>query len=78
MVSDGHPVATGDRVHAGDVLAALPELPILHEVAARLGAGPKDPVGRIASAVELALESLYLTRKPVEGHLLRRRPTVYG
>ncbi|NUT46198.1 MAG: magnesium chelatase [Saccharothrix sp.] len=62
VVSDGHPVATGDRVHAGDLLAALPELPILHEVAARMGAGPKDPVGRIASAVELALESLYLTR----------------
>ncbi|MEU7476076.1 sigma 54-interacting transcriptional regulator [Lentzea sp. NPDC042327] len=61
-VSDGHPVATGDRVHAGDLLAALPELPVLHEVAARLGAGPKDPPGRIASAVELALESLYLTR----------------
>ncbi len=61
-VSDGHPVATGDRVHAGDLLAALPELPVLHEVAARLGAGPKDPAGRIASAVELALESLYLTR----------------
>jgi len=62
-VTDGHPVATGERVHAGDMLAALPELPVLHEVAARLGAGPKDPVGRIASAVELALESLYLTRQ---------------
>ena len=39
VVSDGHPVATGDRVHAGDILAALPELPILHEVATRMGAG---------------------------------------
>uniref|UniRef100_UPI0031E4861F sigma 54-interacting transcriptional regulator n=1 Tax=Saccharothrix mutabilis TaxID=33921 RepID=UPI0031E4861F len=63
LVSDGHPVATGERVHAGDLLAALPELPLLHEVAKRVGAGPKDPVGRIASAVELALESLYLTRQ---------------
>ncbi|KAA2266450.1 magnesium chelatase [Solihabitans fulvus] len=61
-VVDGHPVATGERVAAGDLLAALPELPILHEVAGRLGAGPTDPPGRIASAVELALESLYLTR----------------
>ncbi len=63
LVSDGHPVATGEQVHAGDILGALPELPVLHEVAKRVGAGPKDPVGRIASAVELALESLYLTRQ---------------
>lgn len=62
LVSDGHPVATGERVPAAEVLAALPELPVLHEVAARAGAGPKDPAGRIASAVELALESLYLNR----------------
>jgi magnesium chelatase subunit I len=76
VVSDGHPVATGERVHGGDLLAALPELPILHEVAGRLGAHPKDPVGRIASAVELALESLYLTR-----HLSKDSDderTVYG
>ncbi|MBB5954157.1 magnesium chelatase subunit I [Saccharothrix tamanrassetensis] len=63
LVSDGHPVATGELVHAGDILAALPELPVLHEVAQRVGAGPKDPAGTIASAVELALESLYLTRR---------------
>ncbi|WP_433273123.1 sigma 54-interacting transcriptional regulator [Actinosynnema sp. CS-041913] len=63
LVSDGHPVATGEQVHPGDILGALPELPVLHEVAKRVGAGPKDPVGRIASAVELALESLYLTRQ---------------
>ena len=63
LVSDGHPVATGERVHPGDLLAALPELPVLHDVAHRVGAGPKDPAGRIASAVELALESLYLTRQ---------------
>ncbi|WP_199440342.1 sigma 54-interacting transcriptional regulator [Umezawaea beigongshangensis] len=61
-VTAGHPVATGERVPAADLLAALPELPVLHDVAARLGVGPKDPAGRIASAVELALESLYLTR----------------
>ena len=63
LVSDGHPVATGERVHPGDLLAALPELPVLHDVAQRVGASPKDPAGRIASAVELALESLYLTRQ---------------
>ncbi|MEV0677587.1 ATP-binding protein [Actinosynnema sp. NPDC050436] len=63
LVSDGHPVATGEQVPAADVLAALPELPVLHDVAQRLGANPADPPGRIASAVELALESLYLTRQ---------------
>ncbi|ACU36137.1 sigma 54-interacting transcriptional regulator [Actinosynnema pretiosum subsp. pretiosum] len=62
-VSDGHPVATGERVTAAELLGALPELPVLHEVATRLGADPSGPAGRIASAVELALESLYLTRR---------------
>ncbi|MGH3819931.1 MAG: magnesium chelatase, partial [Pseudonocardiaceae bacterium] len=62
-VSDGHRVATGERVPAGEVLAALPELPVLHEVAIRLGAAPDGPPGPIAAAVELALESLYLARK---------------
>jgi magnesium chelatase subunit I len=62
-VGDGHPVATGERVRAEDVLRALPELPVLHQVAQRLGVAPTDPSGRIASAVELALESLYLTRQ---------------
>jgi magnesium chelatase subunit I len=46
-----------------DVLAALPELPVLHEVAQRAGVSADDSAGRIASAVELALESLYLARK---------------
>jgi magnesium chelatase subunit I len=56
-------VTTGERVPASQVLAALPELPVLHEVARRLGVAPTDPPGRIASAVELALESLYLRRR---------------
>jgi len=62
-VGGDHPVTTGERVPAADVLAALPELPVLHEVAARLGVTATDPPGRIASAVELALESLYLRRR---------------
>ncbi|MGH3833841.1 MAG: magnesium chelatase, partial [Pseudonocardiaceae bacterium] len=62
-VAGGHRVSTGERVPAGEVLAALPELPILHEVAIRLGAAPGGPPGPIAAAIELALESLYLTRK---------------
>jgi magnesium chelatase subunit I len=75
-VSSGHRVVTGDRVPAGEVLAALPELPILHEVAARLGAAPEGPLGPIAAAVELALESLYLTRKL--GKDVEDGRTVYG
>jgi magnesium chelatase subunit I len=46
-----------------DVLAALPELPILFDVAARAGVDPGDSPGRIAAAVELALEALYLSKR---------------
>ncbi|WP_243659019.1 sigma 54-interacting transcriptional regulator [Tamaricihabitans halophyticus] len=63
VVADGNLVATGERVAAGELLRALPELPVLHEVAARLGVNSSDPDGRIAAAVEFALESLYLRRK---------------
>jgi magnesium chelatase subunit I len=62
-VADGHLVATGERVPGRDVLAALPELPVLHEVAQRAGVSAAEPAGKIAAAVELALESLYLGRK---------------
>ena len=75
-VTQGHRVATGEGVPAGEVLAALPELPILHEVATRLGAAPDGPPGPIAAAVELALESLYLTRKL--GKDIEDGRTVYG
>jgi magnesium chelatase subunit I len=62
-VTDGHRVATGDRIAARDVLTALPELPLLQQVAERLDVRVDDAPGRIASAVELALESLYLAKK---------------
>lgn len=75
-VADGHLVGTGDRVPAGDVLAALPELPVLHEVAVRAEAGSDAPRGRIAAAVELALESLYLARKLAKD--ADEHSTVYG
>ncbi|MDQ3887452.1 MAG: hypothetical protein M3308_10705, partial [Actinomycetota bacterium] len=51
------------RVPAVEVLSALPELPLLHDIATRFGAASDGPPGSIAAAVELALESLYLTRK---------------
>ncbi len=75
-VSAGHRVVTGERVPACEVLAALPELPVLHEVAARLGAATDGLPGPIAAAVELALESLYLTRKL--GKDAEDGRTVYG
>ncbi|MEA5361356.1 ATP-binding protein [Amycolatopsis sp., V23-08] len=62
-VADGHLVATGERVPGEDVLKALPELPVLHQVAERAGVGADEPAGRIAAAVELALESLFLARR---------------
>jgi magnesium chelatase subunit I len=63
-VADGHLVTTGERVPAREVLAALPELPVLYDVAARAGADPNDDSpGRIAAAVELALEALYLSQR---------------
>jgi magnesium chelatase subunit I len=62
-VSEGHLVTTGERVPGKDVLAALPELPVLHEVAARLGVEATEPPARIAAAVEFALEALYLARQ---------------
>ncbi|MGH3860461.1 AAA family ATPase [Actinokineospora sp.] len=63
VIADGNLVATGERVPGREVLAALPELPVLHEVAARVGVNADAAPGRIAAAVELALEYLYLTRK---------------
>ncbi|RDI64849.1 ATP-binding protein [Nocardia pseudobrasiliensis] len=62
-LGEGAMVTTGEQVTGAQLLAALPELPILHEVAGRLGVAATDPPARIASAVEFALESLYLARK---------------
>ena len=66
-------VTTGEQVSAKDVLAALPDLPVIEKVAERLGAKSE---GERAAALELALEALYLAKKidktSVEGE------TVYG
>ena len=57
------PVRTGERVPAAEVVAKLPAVDVLTEVATRLGAeGTEDP-GPMASAAEMALEYLFLTRK---------------
>jgi magnesium chelatase subunit I len=53
-------VTTGEQVSAKDVLAALPDLPVIEKVAERLGAKSE---GERAAALELALEALYLAKK---------------
>jgi len=56
-------VVTGDRVAARQVVDALPSISVVYTVAERLGAAGTEAPGPLASAVELALEHLYLTRK---------------
>ena len=72
-VEEGAPVTTGERVSAKDVLAALPDLPVVDEIADRLGANSD---GEKAAALELALEALYLAKRidKVSGE----GETVYG
>ncbi|MCW2553597.1 MAG: putative magnesium chelatase, partial [Mycobacterium sp.] len=59
-IEEGAPVTTGERVSAKDVLAALPDLPVVDAVAERLGA---QTDGERAAALELALEALYLAKR---------------
>ena len=59
-VEGGSAVTTGERVSAKDVLAALPDLPVVEAVAKRLGA---ESEGERAAALELALEALYLAKR---------------
>jgi len=58
-----HPLRTGDRVTAAQVVAALPRVDVLTAIAQRLGAAGTEDPGPMASAAELALELLFLTRK---------------
>ncbi len=75
-IEDGALVTTGERVPARDLLDGLPvlgESDVYERIAAKVGA---STVGERASAVELALEGLYLARRigkdSVDGE------TVYG
>ncbi|MDQ4116451.1 MAG: ATP-binding protein, partial [Actinomycetota bacterium] len=58
-----HPVRTGERIPAKDVVAALPRVAAVTEIAGKLGASGTEDPGPMASAAELALEYLFLTRK---------------
>lgn len=53
-------VTTGERVSAKAVLAELPDLPVVDVIAERLAATSE---GERASALELALEALYLAKR---------------
>ena len=53
-------VTTGEQISATDVLAALPDLPVIESIATKLGARSE---GERAAALELALEALYLAKK---------------
>jgi magnesium chelatase subunit I len=53
-------VTTGEQVSAKNVLAALPDIPVIDTIAARLEATSE---GERAAALELALEALYLAKK---------------
>ncbi|WP_307851779.1 sigma 54-interacting transcriptional regulator [Williamsia sp. CHRR-6] len=61
-LESGDPIVTGDRVTATELLDSIPDSAagVVDEVAARLEAG--DP-GERASALELALEGLFLARR---------------
>jgi magnesium chelatase subunit I len=59
-VEGGSAVTTGERVSAKDVLAAVPDLPVVESIAERLGAKSE---GERAAALELALEALYLAKR---------------
>ena len=59
-VDQGDPVVTGERITAKALLAELPELAVVDQVAERLGATSD---GEKAAAAEMALEGLYLARR---------------
>ncbi|QGU06918.1 Magnesium chelatase, subunit ChlI [Corynebacterium occultum] len=69
-------VSTGEQVTATEFLAGLPELgesDLYEEIAAKFGA---TDVGSRASAIELALEALYLARKITKDS--GQGETIYG
>jgi len=72
-VEGGSAVTTGERVSAKDVLAALPDLPVIDKIAQRLGA---ESDGERAAALELALEALYLAKRVDK--ISGEGETVYG
>ncbi len=76
-IVDGRVVTTGERVPAREILHALPELPVCHDIVERLTEpGVEREPARIAAAIEFALESLYLARRLAKD--ADESETVYG
>lgn len=77
-LDSGEPVVTGDRVTAKELLASIPSPdttgPVLDEIAARFDATVD---GERASALELALEGLFLARR-IGKEADESGQTVYG
>ncbi|AZI59478.1 magnesium chelatase [Nakamurella antarctica] len=72
------PLRTGERVTAAQVVAALPDLPVVAEVGARLGALDSEGPGPLAAAAELALELLFLTRRLTKATRAKGDTVSYG
>ncbi len=76
VFAEGGTVETGELVPAADLLAQFATLPGLSKVLDRLGLGDDAGPGECASAVELVLEGLHLTRR-IDKETVGGR-TVYG
>jgi magnesium chelatase subunit I len=63
LVADGEIIETGELVGAAELLRQIGAVPGLAKVLERLGLGDAPTRGEAASAVEFALEGLYLTRR---------------
>jgi len=74
-VETGAPIETGELVTAVDLLASAGQVPGLGAVLSRLGIEAESP-GLAASALEFALEGLYLNRRVSKDDVDGK--TVYG
>ncbi len=77
LVAEGESVETGELVPATEVLAQVGTVAGLAKVLERLDLGDAPTPGEAASAVELVLEGLHLTRRLAKDVLADGR-TVYG
>jgi magnesium chelatase subunit I len=77
LVAEGQSIETGELVPATEVLAQVGTVAGLAKVLERLDMGDAPSPGEAASAVELVLEGLHLTRRLAKDVLADGR-TVYG
>ena len=77
LVAEGRTVETGELVPAAEVLMQAGGVPGLAKVLERLGIGDAPSTGQAASAVEMVLEGLHLTRR-LGKEVVDGARTVYG